>query len=152
MSYQTTNEISDTGVNNNGGGVVYVLSSYKRYVNASATMRIKWNPQNYSGTDYNMLVKSDQWSTHATALDKYGKNIVLPGGAIFMLTTNGSGSGALGGYLEMEAWYPDTIPEYQSGMVHYDSRWTGDNGAAEFGKLVTEAAKALSENEVVMRV
>lgn len=152
MSYQTTDEISDTGVNNNGGGVVYVLSSYKRYVNAQATMRIKWNRQNYSGTDYNMLVKSDQWSTHATAIEKYGKNIVLPGGAIFMLTTNGSGSGALGGYLEMEAWYPDTIPEYQSGMVHYDSRWTGTNGAAEFGKLVTAAANALKENEVVMRV
>lgn len=152
MSYQTTNEISDTGVNSNGGGVVYVLSSYKRYVNAAATMRIKWNRQNYSGTSYNMLVKSDQWSTHATAIEKYGKNIVLPGGAIFMLTTNGSGSGALGGYLEMEAWYPDTIPEYQSGMVHYDGKWTGTNGADEFSALVDGAVRALSNNEVVMRV
>ena len=152
MSYQTTNEISDTGVNNNGGGVVYVLSSYKRYVKAGATLRLQWFPQNYSGTDYNMLVKSDQWSTHATAIEKYGKNIVLPGGAIFMLTTNGSGSGALGGYLEMEAWYPDTIPEYQSGMVHYDSKWTGNNGEDEFNALVDGAVGALSNNEVVMRV
>lgn len=152
MSYQTTNEISDTGVNSNGGGVVYVLSSYKRYVKAGATLRLQWFRQNYSGTSYNMLVKSDQWSTHATALDKYGKNIVLPGGAIFMLTTNGSGSGALGGYLEIEAWYPDTIPEYQSGMVHYDSKWTGTNGADEFNALVDGAVNALSNNEVVMRV
>lgn len=152
MSYQTIGEISDTGVNSNGGGVVYVLSSYKRYVNAGATIRLQWFPQNYSGTDYNMLVKSDQWSTHATAIEKYGKNIVLPGGAIFMLTTNGSGSGALGGYLEMEAWYPDTIPEYQSGMVHYDGKWTGTNGADEFSALVTGAVNALSNNEVVMRV
>ncbi len=40
-----------------------------------------------SSPNNSLTINSNQWSTHKRAVDKYGKNSVLPGGAIFTLDT-----------------------------------------------------------------
>lgn len=159
MSYQTTSDAKKgqgvtAGTYDGTGGIVYVLSSYERGYNAQAALKISYSRQTYPGTDYSMLVKSDQWSTHATAISKYGKNILLPGGAIFQVTSNsGSGSGKLGITFTIEAWYPDIDPAFEAGITSKDSSWNGSNGSAEFASIVDGFKTTLENNQrLEMRV
>lgn len=149
MSYQTTDDAGTTD-----GGIVYVLSSYSRQFKAGAAMKLKWRVSTYPGTGYSMLLRSDQWQTHATALEKYGKNMLLPGGAIYQLTSNGgAGVGQLGFTLTVEAWYPDIDPTYEDGIVSKDGDWNGSNGASEFGAFIGSAISNLTQNaRIEMRV
>lgn len=149
MSYQTTDNAGTTD-----GGIVYVLSSYERGFKAGAALRITWSVSTYPGTGYSMLLRSDQWQTHATALEKYGKNMLLPGGAIYQLTSNGGpGVGELGFSMKLEAWYPDIDPTYEQGITKKDADWNGQNGASEFAALVSSAASNLGKNSrIEMRV
>lgn len=141
MSYQTTEQANTTD-----GSIVYVLGSYEREFNAQAALKLSWKENYYSGTNYSMLVRQDQWSTHATAMQKYGKNILLPGGAIYQVTTNPSSGTTLGGTLTLEAWYPDILPEYKDGMVTIPNDWNGTNGADEFEKLVEDSKNAIFDS------
>lgn len=149
MSYQTTDNAGTTD-----GGIVYVLSSYERGFKAGAALKITWSVATYPGTGYSMLLRSDQWSTHATALEKYGKNVLLPGGAIYQLTSNGgAGVGQLGLSMKFEAWYPDIDSTYEQGITKKDADWNGQNGASEFSALVSSAVSNLSANaRIEMRV
>lgn len=149
MSYQTTDDAGTTD-----GGIVYVLSSYERGFKAGAALKITWSVATYPGTGYSMLLRSDQWSTHATALEKYGKNKLLPGGAIYQLTSNGgAGVGQLGLSMKFEAWYPDIDSTYEQGITKKDADWNGQNGASEFSALVSSAVSNLSANaRIEMRV
>ena len=150
MSYQTTEQ-----ANTADGNIVYVLGSYEREFSAQAALKLSWKESYYSGTKYSMLVRSDQWQTHATALQKYGKNILLPGGAIYQVTTNPGSSGTLGGTLTLEAWYPDIVTEYKDGMIatpidkssnQTKANWDGNNGANEFEKLVEDSKNSIFNN------
>lgn len=159
MSYQTIADAKKgqgvtAGKYDGTGGIVYVLSSYERGYNAQAALKIQYSRQTYPGTDYSMLVKSDQWSTHATAISKYGKNILLPGGAIFQVTSNsGSGSGKLGITFTIEAWYPDIDPAFEAGITSKDPAWNGSNGEAEFKGIVKGFKDTLENNQrLEMRV
>lgn len=159
MSYQTTADAKKgqgvtAGTYDGTGGIVYVLSSYERGYGAQAALKIDYSRQTYPGTDYSMLVKSDQWSTHATAISKYGKNILLPGGAIFQVTSNsGSGSGKLGITFTIEAWYPDIDPAFEAGITSKDPAWNGQNGSDEFASIVDGFKTTLENNQVLqMRV
>lgn len=159
MSYQTIADAKKgqgvtAGTYDGTGGIVYVLSSYERGYNAQAALKISYSRQTYPGTDYSMLVKSDQWSTHATAISKYGKNILLPGGAIFQVTSNsGSGSGKLGITFTIEAWYPDIDPAFEAGITSKDPAWNGSNGEAEFKGIVDGFTTTLENNQrLEMRV
>lgn len=149
MSYQTTDNAGTTD-----GGIVYVLSSYERGFKAGAALKINWKVATYPGTGYSMLLRSDQWSTHATAIDKYGKNILLPGGAIYQLTSNGgAGVGKLGLTMTFEAWYPDIDTKYEQGITKKDADWNGQNGDSEFSALIGSAISSLSANaRIEMRV
>ena len=149
MSYQTTDNAGTTD-----GGIVYVLSSYERGFKAGAALKINWKVATYPGTGYSMLLRSDQWSTHATALEKYGKNTLLPGGAIYQLTSNGgAGVGKLGLTMTFEAWYPDIDTAYEQGITKKDADWDGQNGASEFSALIGSAISSLSTNaRIEMRV
>lgn len=159
MSYQTIADAKKgqgvtAGKYDGTGGIVYVLSSYERGYNAQAALKISYSRQTYPGTDYSMLVKSDQWSTHATAISKYGKNILLPGGAIFQVTSNsGSGSSKLGITFTIEAWYPDIDPAFEAGITSKDPAWNGSNGEAEFKGIVKGFKDTLAYNQrLEMRV
>lgn len=149
MSYQTTDNAGTTD-----GGIVYVLSSYERGFKAGAALKINWKVATYPGTGYSMLLRSDQWSTHATAIEKYGKNILLPGGAIYQLTSNGgAGVGKLGLTMTFEAWYPDIDQKYEQGITKKDADWNGQNGDSEFSALIGSAISSLSANaRIEMRV
>lgn len=149
MSYQTTDNAGTTD-----GGIVYVLSSYERGFRAQQTMRITWKVSTYPGTGYSMLLRSDQWSTHATALEKYGKNMLLPGGAIYQLTSNGgAGVGKLQFTMTAEAWYPDIDSTYEQGITKKDADWNGQNGASEFAAFMGQAKQNLENNsKIEMRV
>lgn len=149
MSYQTTDNAGTTD-----GGIVYVLSSYERGFRAKQTMRLTWKVSTYPGTGYSMLLRSDQWSTHATALEKYGKNMLLPGGAIYQLTSNGgAGVGKLGFTLTVEAWYPDIDQDYEDGITKKDADWNGQNGLDEFRAFMSTARSNLGgQSRIEMRV
>lgn len=149
MSYQTTDNAGTTD-----GGLVYVLSSYERGFRAQQTMRITWKVSTYPGTGYSMLLRSDQWQTHATALEKYGKNMLLPGGAIYQLTSNGgAGVGKLQFTMTAEAWYPDIDSTYEQGITKKDADWNGQNGASEFAAFMGQAQQNLKNNsKIEMRV
>ena len=149
MSYQTTDKAGTTD-----GGIVYVMGSYERGFKAGAALKINWKVATYPGTGYSMLLRSDQWSTHATAIEKYGKNILLPGGAIYQLTSNGgAGVGQLGLTMTFEAWYPDIDTKYEDGITSKDGDWNGSNGASEFSALIGSAISSLSANaRIEMRV
>lgn len=149
MSYQTTDNAGTTD-----GGIVYVMGSYERGFKAGAALKINWKVATYPGTGYSMLLRSDQWSTHATAIEKYGKNILLPGGAIYQLTSNGgAGVGKLGLTMTFEAWYPDIDTKYEDGITSKDGDWNGSNGASEFSALISSAISNLSTNaRIEMRV
>lgn len=149
MSYQATDNAGTTD-----GGIVYVLSSYERGFRAQQTMRITWKVSTYPGTGYSMLLRSDQWQTHATALEKYGKNMLLPGGAIYQLTSNGgAGVGKLQFTMTAEAWYPDIDPTYEQGITKKDADWNGQNGASEFAAFMGQAKQNLQNNsKIEMRV
>lgn len=149
MSYQTTDDAGTTD-----GGIVYVLSSYERGFRAKQTMRLTWKVSTYPGTGYSMLLRSDQWSTHATALEKYGKNMLLPGGAIYQLTSNGgAGVGKLGFTLTVEAWYPDIDQDYEDGITNKDADWNGQNGLDEFRAFMSTARSNLGgQSRIEMRV
>lgn len=149
MSYQTTDNAGTTD-----GGIVYVMGSYERGFKAGAALKINWKVATYPGTGYSMLLRSDQWQTHATALEKYGKNTLLPGGAIYQLTSNGgAGVGKLGLTMTFEAWYPDIDTKYEDGITSKDGDWNGSNGASEFSALISSAISNLSTNaRIEMRV
>ena len=71
---------------------VYVLSSNQSSMQLNSAIEIGFNRgQGYSqtdGTSPNKLeIGSTQWSTHANAIKNKGKGNVLPGGAIYTLTT-----------------------------------------------------------------
>lgn len=159
MSYQTIADAKKgqgvtAGTYDGTGGIVYVLSSYERGYSAQAALKISYARQTYPGTDYSMLVKSDQWSTHATAISKYGKNILLPGGAIFQVTSNaGAGAQKLGITFTIEAWYPDMDPAFEAGITSKDGDWNGSNGEAEFKGIVDGFTITLRNNQrLEMRV
>lgn len=149
MSYQTTDNAGTTD-----GGIVYVMGSYERGFKAGAALKINWKVATYPGTGYSMLLRSDQWQTHATALEKYGKNTLLPGGAIYQLTSNGgAGVGKLGLTMTFEAWYPDIDTKYEDGITSKDGDWNGSNGESEFSALIGSAISSLSTNaRIEMRV
>ena len=66
----------------------YVLSEWESQVLPSDAVRVEWKK---GGQDENLLLTSQQWSVHQKAVnggqDWNGKNQVLPGGAIYQLST-----------------------------------------------------------------
>jgi len=63
--------------------------------------------------------------------------MLLPGGAIYQLTSNGgAGVGKLQFTMTAEAWYPDIDPTYEQGITKKDADWNGQNGASEFAAFM----------------
>lgn len=66
----------------------YILSEYESQVLPSDAVRVEWQK---GGADENLLLTSQQWSVHQKAVNGgqvwNGKNQVLPGGAIYQLST-----------------------------------------------------------------
>ena len=66
----------------------YILSEYESQVLPSDAVRVEWEKK---GAEENLLLTSQQWSVHQKAVnggqDWNGKNQVLPGGAIYQLST-----------------------------------------------------------------
>lgn len=66
----------------------YILSEYESQVLPSDAVRVEWEKK---GAEENLLLTSQQWSVHQKAVNGSavwnGKNQVLPGGAIYQLST-----------------------------------------------------------------
>lgn len=87
MLYDTTTGLQDQKIN--------VLGGHKSTLVPQDYVEIGYLPKAANGeTSTGLLLQSKQWSTHQAALSLAGgaKNKVLPGGAIYRLTTPGGGS------------------------------------------------------------
>lgn len=94
-----------------------------------------------------MYVKSDQWSNHATAIDKYGKNILIPGGAIIAVGTKGNSSEYpdLTTTLKLTMYTPFIPSESLEAMQSYDPAWTEGYYDSEFSNLVGNTVTNLNQ-------
>lgn len=73
MTYQ-----DNTGANKD----TYVLSQWYSQMNLNSFVEVAWA----SNAAENVALSSVQWSLHAKAIEKWGKNNVLPGGSIYQLS------------------------------------------------------------------
>lgn len=80
--------IYETGYKQDVRKDTYVLSEWESQVLPSDAVRVEWQK---GGADENLLLTSQQWSVHQKAVNGgqvwNGKNQVLPGGAIYQLST-----------------------------------------------------------------
>lgn len=71
-----------------GSGVVTravnVLAAHESSIKPVDYVEVGWTNPNPSAS---LTINSTQWSTHKRSVDKWGKNSVLPGGAIYTLDT-----------------------------------------------------------------
>ncbi len=68
---------------------VNVLAGYESTIKPVDYIEVGWTNTN---TTNSLTLNSNQWSTHARAVSKWGKNSVLPGGAIYTLDTKANAS------------------------------------------------------------
>ena len=139
MTYQKPGDPSESKQN------VNVLSQYISSMTATSAVQLEWNTNSKSG--YSLYVKSDQWSTHATAIDKYGKNILIPGGAIIAIGTKGNSSEYpdLTTTLKLTMYTPYIPQSSLEAMQSYDPAWTEGYYDSEFSNLVGNTVTNLNQ-------
>lgn len=124
---------------------VNILSQYLSSMTATQSVQLEWNTNSKSG--YSMYVKSDQWSNHATAIEKYGKNILIPGGAIIAIGTKGNSSEYpdLTTTLKLTMYTPYIPSDSLDAMQSYDPAWTEGYYDSEFNNLVGNTVTNLNQ-------
>lgn len=148
MLYDTTTGLTDQKVN--------VLAGHKSTIVPQDYVEIGYLPKAANGeTTTGLLLQSKQWSTHQAALKLAGgaKNKVLPGGAIYRLTTpGGSGAANTRTRIAMSSWLTflpgDTINATVAGKDVY-------NGTAQNNKneaLYRQVLRSLNSLDVVQVV
>ena len=124
---------------------VNILSQHISEMTATQAVQLEWNTNSKSG--YSMYVKQDQWSNHATAIDKYGKNILIPGGAIIAIGTKGNSSEYpdLTTTLKLTMYTPYIPQSSLDAMQSYDTAWTEGYYDSEFSNLVGNTVTNLNQ-------
>lgn len=141
MTYQTTG-CSDSDRTN-----VNVLSQWLSELVPNDYVEAAW----VSDTEYNMNMRSAQWSLHRKAtqgdLGWNKPNRVLPGGAIYTLDTKDNNT-----YASVITWQPYLEDEIRNNVVIFGDKYTYEATVEPHEKLVEEATKALDNWRVVQYV
>lgn len=132
MTYQNPGD-SD-GTKNN----VFIIQQHRSEMKVTAAMSVYWEKKT-TGDGYNMALISDQWSNHASAVSgdkKWNtKNNVLPGGAIYGLTTNQAGK-QLGTKITVTGYYPFVPDAVKNEIISCDQSWNSTIGKTETTSVV----------------
>lgn len=143
MSYQHPGDNEDSKEN------VYILQQHISSMKVQQAVSIQWTKKT-DENGYNMLLLSDQFSNHQAAIsgDKGWnlKNDVLPGGAIYGVSTTNNNGIDLGATMKITGYYPQVPQDVVDETISYDSRWTAGNGEAEFSSIVTGAVNQINNN------
>ena len=141
MTYQTTGK-ADTDRTN-----VNILSQWLSELTPNDYVEAAW----VADSDYNMNIRSSQWSIHnrATSGDKGWNypNRVLPGGAIYSLDTMNNKTWA-----SIVTWQPYLEEEVRTKVVIEGTEFTYDSTKAPHDAFVAEATKALEDWRIVQYV
>lgn len=128
---------------------VDILSQHISSMKAQAAVQISWE-KSYDQNGFNMYLKSDQWSLHASAVngDKGWnlKNQVLPGGAIHAVQTKGDGTKDLGTTISVKGYYPFISDTMKQKVISYDPSWSQDAGRSEIENLVKDIEDTINNN------
>ena len=148
MFYDTTTGLTDQPVN--------VLAGHKSIIVPQDYVEIGYlTASANSETSTGLLLQSQQWSTHQRAIQLAGgaKNKVLPGGAIYRLTTPGTGTnGNTRTKVAMSSWLTvlpgDTINATLAGKDLYNG--TAQNNRNE--ELYRQVLRSLNSLDIVQVV
>ena len=143
MSYQHPGDNEDSKEN------VYILSQHISSMKVQQAVSIQWTKRT-DKNGYNMMILSDQFSNHASAIsgDKGWnlRNDVLPGGAIYGVSTTNNNGVDLGATMKITGYYPSIPQDVADETISYDSSWIQGNGEAEFNSIVTGAVNQINNN------
>lgn len=118
---------------------VNVLAQHESTIKPYNMLELGWAN---SKPNESLNITSNQWSTHARAVNKYGKNNVLPGGAVYTLDTKNNQTRV--GMRTWEIYLPDSL----LGAVTAG----GDLSRNKTGKFHEQATRSLDTTDVVQYV
>ncbi len=130
----------------------YVLSEYESKVLPADAVILQWKKK---GADENLLLTSQQWSVHQKAVNGSavwnGKNQVLPGGAIYQLST------PEGGWVTMNLTTYQTVIDQKARNEYLSTNLTGDEYteakvAKDHLDFINDAKEVLDNLKVVQWV
>lgn len=146
----TTNE-KNTGTTKS----IYVLGGHNSSMVANDYIEIGFNTYGDGQHQTGLVLESTQWSTHATAVNNYGKNLVLPGGAIYTLTTpNSSGSGTSRTKIMVNQWLTVVPDDLLQNLVDEEARtyYSVEAQQQRADDLYRTIAKSLNSLDIVQYV
>jgi hypothetical protein len=130
----------------------YVLSEYESKVLPADAVILQWKKK---GVEENLLLTSQQWSVHQKAVNGSavwnGKNQVLPGGAIYQLST------PEGGWVTMNLTTYQTVIDQKARNEYLSTNLTGDEYteakvAQDHLDFINDAKEVLDNLKVVQWV
>jgi len=125
MGYDIFNESGDNAGYTTMG--VNVLAQHVSAIKVNDYVEVGWYNPNPS---MSLIINSNQWSTYVRAVEAFGKNSVLPGGALYSLTTGNSPTKV--GIRTWQVYVPDGLREYlvEGQEFSYDRALKADNDFA----------------------
>lgn len=121
-------------------------------VNVLADKQSTFNPIDYVEVGYRykssstgITVNSTQWSTHSTAVGKWGKNSVLPGGAIYSLSVASGQETEVGASI----WFTYIPSDNLSKVTGGASTYTYAAQMADVGNYITTLRNAMESYDIV---
>lgn len=118
---------------------VNVLAQHESTIKPYNMLELGWAN---SKPNESLNITSNQWSTHARAVNKYGKNNVLPGGAVYTLDTKNNQTRV--GMRTWEIYLPNSL----LGAVTSG----GDLNRDRTGKFYEQAQRSLDTTDVVQYI
>lgn len=121
---------------------VNVLAQHPSTIQVNDYVEVGWHnpsPQN------SLVIESNMWSTHARAVNAYGKNNVLPGGALYSLRTNNATKVAV------RTWQV-YIPESLRGYVTSGNQFSYNRAVNAESNLAQQIRDTLDTLDVVQFV
>ncbi|MDN5300928.1 MAG: hypothetical protein PWQ60_442 [Thermoanaerobacteraceae bacterium] len=106
---------------------VNVLAQHLSAMKVNDYIEVGWYNPNPS---MSLTINSNQWSTYVRAVEAFGKNSVLPGGALYSLTTGNSPTKV--GIRTWQVYVPDDLRQYlvEGQEFSYDRASKADNDFA----------------------
>jgi hypothetical protein len=125
MGYDVFNESGDNAGYTTMG--VDVLAQHVSAIKVNDYVEVGWYNPNPS---MSLTINSNQWSTYVRAVQAFGKNSVLPGGALYSLTTSNSPTKV--GVRTWQVYVPDGLRVYlvEGQEFSYDRASKADNDFA----------------------
>lgn len=143
--YPYVKMVYDT-VTGSTGIPVYVLAENKSTIALNASMLFGWNTNNGES----LILDSNQLSTHQKAVSAYGKDKVIPGGAVLNISSNNSNNPTLG-MVSWSAYISDDVYNNVRGMDSSLNGKTLTNAVSEHDNAWSQL-KSTAENNVKIQM